>query len=215
MGTISSAKLAGTSLILGPLITTICYFIQQISAPIDSDSYGDVSAIAKAIQDGGSIITITSVIIPLSLTMLVYGIFFILSELRGNGEALVGYARIPMLIGLAGWTYTAAIGITITNWADGDAGAFITIWGVGQAAQIMFGLGFTAAFLAIASRDEYNSTLAYIAAAIALLATILSIVQLVTNDGTTASTMGLIVGITYIIHTIYAIYLGRGLLSRA
>ena len=79
----------------------------------------------------------------------------------------------------------------------------------------MFGLGFTAAFLAIASRDEYNSTLAYIAAAIALLATILSIVQLVTNDGTTASTMGLIVGITYIIHTIYAIYLGRGLLSRA
>ena len=57
--------------------------------------------------------------------------------------------------------------------------------------------------------------LAYIAAAIALLATILSIVQLVTNDGTTASTMGLIVGITYIIHTIYAIYLGRGLLSRA
>ena len=215
MGTISSAKLAGTSLILGPLITTICYFIQQISAPIDSDSYGDVSAIAKAIQDGGSIITITSVIIPLSLTMLVYGIFFILSELRGNGEALVGYAKIPMLIGLAGWTYTAAIGITITNWADGDAGAFITIWGVGQAAQIMFGLGFTAAFLAIASRDEYNSTLAYIAAAIALLATILSIVQLVTNDGTTASTMGLIVGITYIIHTIYAIYLGRGLLSRA
>ncbi len=215
MGTISSAKLAGTSLILGPLITTICYFIQQISAPTDSDSYGDVSAIAKAIQDGGSIITITSVIIPLSLTMLVYGIFFILSELRGNGEALVGYARIPMLIGLAGWTYTAAIGITITNWADGDAGAFITIWGVGQAAQIMFGLGFTAAFLAIASRDEYNSTLAYIAAAIALLATILSIVQLVTNDATTASTMGLIVGITYIIHTIYAIYLGRGLLSRA
>ena len=215
MGTISSAKLAGTSLILGPLITTICYFIQQISAPIDSDSYGDVSAIAKAIQDGGSIITITSVIIPLSLTMLVYGIFFILSELRGDGEALVGYARIPMLIGLAGWTYIAAIGITITNWAGGDAGAFITIWGVGQAAQIMFGLGFTAAFLAIASRDEYNSTLAYIAAAIALLATILSIVQLVTNDGTTASTMGLIVGITYIIHTIYAIYLGRGLLSRA
>ena len=79
MGTISSAKLAGTSLILGPLITTICYFIQQISAPTDIDSYGDVSAIAKAIQDGGSIITITSVIIPLSLTMLVYGIFFILS----------------------------------------------------------------------------------------------------------------------------------------
>ena len=215
MGTISSAKLAGTSLILGPLITTSCYFIQQISAPTDIDSYGDVSAIAKAIQDGGSIITITSVIIPLSLTMLVYGIFFILSELRGNGEALVGYAKIPMLIGLAGWTYTAAIGITITNWAGGDAGAFITIWGVGQAAQIMFGLGFTAAFLAIASRDEYNSTLAYIAAAIALLATILSIVQLVTNDGTTASTMGLIVGITYIIHTIYSIYLGRGLLARA
>ena len=215
MGTISSAKLAGTSLILGPLLTTICYFIQQIAAPIDVDSYGDVAAALAANQAGGSIITITSIIIPLALTMLVYGIFSILSEIRGNGEALVGYAKIPMLIGLAGWTYIAAIGITITNWAGGDAGAFITIWGVGQAAQIMFSLGFTAAFLAIASRDEYNSTLAYIAAAIALLATILSIVQLVTNDGNTASTMSLIVGITYIIHTIYAIYIGRGLLSRA
>ncbi|MDP6722927.1 MAG: hypothetical protein QGF59_29960, partial [Pirellulaceae bacterium] len=122
---------------------------------------------------------------------------------------------IPMVIGLAGWTYTEGITITIANWAGGDAGAFITLWGVGQAAQIMFSLGFTAAFLAIASRDEYNSTLAYIAAAIALLATILSIVQLVTNDGTTAATMSGIVGITYIIHTIYAIYLGRGLLARA
>ncbi len=154
-------------------------------------------------------------IIPLALTMLLYGMFFVLSEIRGNGEALVGYAKIPMVIGLAGWTYTAGMGITITNWAGSDAGTFITIWGVGQAAGIMFSLGFTAAFLAIASRDEYNSTLAYIAAAIALLATILSIVQLVTNDGNTAATMGSIVGITYIIHTIYAIYIGRGLLSRA
>ena len=215
MGTISSAKLAGTSLILGPVITVICYFIQQIAAPIDGDSYGDVAAALAANQAGGSIITITSVIIPLALTMLLYGMFFILSEIRGNGEALVGYAKIPMVIGLAGWTYTAGMGITITNWAGSDAGAFITIWGAGQAAGIMFSLGFTAAFLAIASRDEYNSTLAYIAAAIALLATILSIVQLVTNDGNTAATMGSIVGITYIIHTIYAIYIGRGLLSRA
>ena len=91
----------------------------------------------------------------------------------------------------------------------------MTIWGMGQFSGIMFSLGFTAAFLTIASRDGYNSTLAYIAAAIALLATILSIVGLVTNDGNTAATMQGIVGITYIIHTIYAIYLGRGLLSRA
>ena len=215
MGTISKTRLAGFSIILGPVITVICYFIQQFAAPVDIESYGDVAAAAAANQAGGSIITITSIIIPLALTMLVYGIFFILSEIRGNGEALVGYAKIPMLIGLAGWTYTSGIAITITNWAGADAGAFITIWGAGQVAGIMFSLGFTAAFLAIASRDEYNSTLAYIAAAIALLATILSIVQLVTNDGNTAATMGSIVGITYIIHTIYAIYIGRGLLSRA
>ena len=75
--------------------------------------------------------------------MLVYGIFSILSEIRGNGEALVGYAKIPMLIGLAGWTYTSGIGITITNWAGADAGAFITIWGAGQVAGIMFSLGFS------------------------------------------------------------------------
>ena len=30
MGTISTAKLAGISLILGPVITVVCYFIQQL-----------------------------------------------------------------------------------------------------------------------------------------------------------------------------------------
>ena len=104
MGTISKTRLAGLSLILGPVITTICYFIQQIAAPVDGDSYGDVAAALAANQAGGSIITITSVIIPLALTMLLYGMFFILSEIRGNGEALVGYAKIPMVIGLAGWS---------------------------------------------------------------------------------------------------------------
>ena len=215
VGTISKARLAGFSLILGPVITVICYFIQQFIASSPSGSWGDAAAAGETLRAAGPAVTITSVIIPLALTMLLYGVFFILSEFRGNGEALVGYAKIPMLIGLAGWTYTVGITITFANWGGADAGSFITVWGVNQVSSIMFSLGFTAAFWAIASRYEYNRVLAYGATALALLATSLSIVQLVTSDGAVAALMQSIIGITYIIHTIYSIYLGRGLLARA
>lgn len=214
MGRISAAKLAGISLILGPVITVICYFIQTIASPSSGESWGDIAIGAKALKDLGATGTVTGIIIPLSLTMLLYGVFFILNEIRGDGEALVGYAKIPMLIGLAGWTYTSGLSIMVANWTGGED-TMMTIWGMGQFSGIMFSLGFTAAFLAIASRDGYNSVLAYIAAAIAFLAVILSIVQLLTSDGSVAATMVSIVGITYIIHTIYSIHLGRGLLSRA
>lgn len=214
MGRISAAKLAGISLILGPAITVICYFVQTIASPSTGESWGNVVVGAAALEDLGATGTITGIIIPLSLTMLLYGVFFILNEIRGNGEALVGYAKIPMVIGLAGWTYTSGLSIMVANYPGGED-TMMAIWGIGQFSGIMFSLGFTAAFLAIASRDGFNSTLAYVAAAIALIAMILSIVQLLTSDGSVAVNMQSIVGITYIIHTIYLIYLGRGLLSRA
>ena len=79
-------------------------------------------------------------------------------------------------------------------------------------AGIFFSLGFSAIFFAMASRNEYNSVLANIAALVALLAFVLSIIGFASTE--IGELMTQIVGVTYIIHTIYAIYIGRGLLTR-
>ncbi len=213
-GTISSAKLAGTSLILGPVITVICYFIQQSAISLSADEWGNAAAAAEKLRSASVLSNVTSLIIPLALTMFVYGIFFILNEIRGNGEALVGFAKIPILIGLAGWVYGSGVGITVTNWPGGDTNMF-TLWGLGQISSVMFAIGATAGFLAIASRNDYNSTLAYGAAVVGFVGIITSVVGILTSDGSVAANMTLIVGITYIIHTLYSVYLGRGLLSRS
>ena len=70
MGRISAAKLAGISLILGPVITVICYFIQTIASPSSGESWGDIAIGAKALKDLGATGTVTGIIIPLSLALL-------------------------------------------------------------------------------------------------------------------------------------------------
>jgi len=77
---------------------------------------------------------------------------------------------------------------------------------------IFFSLGFTAIFFAMASREEYNSMLANIAALVAVLAFVLSIIGFASTE--LGELMTQLVGVTYIVHTIYAVYIGRGLLTR-
>ena len=85
MGTISTAKLAGISLILGPVITVVCYFIQQLVIFADVE-WGNAASWAAAAAAQGPAMVATSIIVPLSLMMLVYGILFIANEIRGNGN---------------------------------------------------------------------------------------------------------------------------------
>jgi len=84
--------------------------------------------------------------------------------------------------------------------------------GMNGIAGIFFSLGFTAIFFAMASREEYNSMLANIAALVAVLAFVLSIIGFASTEF--GELMTQLVGVTYIVHTIYAVYIGRGLLTR-
>lgn len=216
MGNISTPKLAGASLILGPVITCVCYFIQQLVIFADVE-WGSAASWAAAAADGGATMVATSIIIPLSLMMLAYGIFFIANEIRGNGngDALASYSSPMILIGLIGFVLSAGIFISVTNFpnpADAAEAAMLAASGINSIAGIFFSLGFAAIFFAMASRDEYNSMLANIAGLIGLLAFVLSVIGLASPGSNQIMTS--IVGVTYLIHTVYAIYIGRGLLAR-
>ena len=216
MGTISIAKLAGISLILGPVITVVCYFIQQLVIFANVE-WGNAASWAAAAADGKAATVATSIIVSLSLMMLVYGILFIANEIRGNGNgnALASYSVPLILIGLTGFVLSSGIFVAAATFPKPAAAAAAVVLagsGMNGMAGIFFSLGFSAIFFAMASRDEYNSVLANIAALVALLAFVLSIIGFASTE--LGELMTQIVGVTYIIHTIYATYIGRGLLTR-
>ena len=216
MGTISTAKLAGISLILGPVITVVCYFIQQLVIFADVE-WGNAASWAAAAADHGPAMVATSIIVPLSLMMLVYGILFIANEIRGNGngDALARYSVPLILIGMTGFVLSSGNFVAATIFPEPAAAAeavFLAAAGMNGIGGIFFSLGFTAIFFAMASREEYNSMLANIAALVAVLAFVLSIIGFASTE--LGELMTQLVGVTYIVHTIYAVYIGRGLLTR-
>ena len=179
--------------------------------------WGSAASWAAAAADGRSATVATSIIVSLSLMMLVYGILFIANEIRGNGNgnALASYSVPLILIGLTGFVLSSGIFVAAATFPEpAAAAAAVVLAGAGMngMAGIFFSLGFSAIFFAMASRDEYNSVLANIAALVALLAFVLSIIGFASTE--LGELMTQIVGVTYIIHTIYAIYIGRGLLTR-
>ena len=153
--------------------------------------------------------------------MFVHGIFFIANEIRGGGDgaALAGSAMPFIMVGFIGIVAVSGLTIAGANITDAAGQGFMTAVSVGTVAAginaiagIFFGIGFILIFLAIASRDEYNSTLAYIAAIAAVVAVVVSIIAISNTEQ--AQLMTQIIGITYIIHVIYFIILGRSVLSR-
>ena len=171
--------------------------------------------------DASELSIATSVLIAFGVALFVHGIFFIANEIRsgGDGAALAGSAMPFIMVGFIGIVAVSGLTIAGANITDAAGQGFMTAVSVGTVAAginaiagIFFGIGFTLIFLAIASRDEYNSTLAYIAAIAAVVAVVVSIIA-ISNTGQ-AQLMTMIIGITYIIHVIYFIILGQSVLSR-
>ena len=216
MGSISTLKVAAISLILGPVIATICYFVQQLFVFADVE-YGSSASWASLAAENASLTVITSIIIPLALMMLVYALLYIANEIRGNGngDALASYSVPLLMVGFIGFVFSSGISISAANFPEPAAAAsaaFLTAAGINAISGIFFSIGFAAIFFAMATRDEYNSNLAKIAGLLALVSTVAGVVGLVASDSNELMTM--ITGITYIVHTLYAIYIGRGLLKR-
>jgi len=214
MGTMSKNKLAGWSLILGPTICLICYFIQQLGI-IGGAEWGNAKSIGTALTNGGALTTVISIVIPLGLGLLLYGFLHILNGIRGNGngDALASFGLPFLFIGSAGFMLASGTGVVQASYPEAAESLTYVFWAIGGIAGMFFTVGFSAAFFAMGSRDEYNSTLANANGLIAAVAFVLSVIGLLfIKDLNQITTQ--IVGVTYVIHTIYAIILGRGLIGQ-
>ena len=208
MGTISTRQVAGLSLVVGPLVAVVCYFIQQFG--VSPDIWTDPASVAAALAGGGALTVVTSIVIPIAIGGLVFGIFFIADGIvgNGNGDALARYSKLLILIGFAGFVYGSGTQVLVANYPEATSAVY-TGWAISGVSGVFFSLGFLAIFLAMASRAEYNAALANAAAGVAVVAVVCSIIGTASKDLNQVMTLG--VGITYLIHTIYAIYLGRTL----
>ena len=116
-----------------------------------------------------------------------------------------------MLIALAGYAYANGFPIILVNNPDMGIDAIYAQWAIFSMSGILFTLAFLITFSAMGSRDEYKGTFNTVAIWVAVLAVACSIIGFV-NSGL-GGTMTQIVGVTYLVHTVYAISLGRGMLA--
>ena len=208
MGDISVNKLGGLSLIVGPIIALVFYFIQQfgvIGADVDP---ADGNAVVAALAGNSSLATLTAIGITVGLIILLHGIVRLAME---SSDALSSLGMKFVIVGTVGWVVasalTAAIAGDITN-----GGLYGGSSAINQFSAIVWSLGFLLVALGISGRDYINKNVAYVVALVALVSLVVSVIG--GFESSTLQTMNLIGGICYIIFTLWNIWLGKDMLAR-
>ena len=208
MGDISVNKLGGLSLIVGPVVALVFYFIQQLGVIGSDVDPADGTAVVMALTGNSSLATITAIGISIGLIILLHGIVRLAME---SSDALSSLGMKFVIVGTVGWVVasalTAAIAGDITN-----GGLYGGSSAINQFSAIVWSLGFLLVVLGISGRDYINKNVAYVVALVALVSLVVSVIG--GFDSSTLQTMNLIGGICYIIFTLWSIWLGKDMLVR-
>lgn len=228
MGTISVTKLGGWSLILGPVIILVFYFLQPGVAIIDVADPANVAAALPAIINNATLSKLTSIAIPVGLLVLVYGIISFQKHIsaNGNGDALSRYGALFILVGVLGWitglgANLAIAGATVpatpipAEAIPGIIGAYGVLYamtlGIGTVSGIVAATGFLALTLAVYTRDDFNKNFALVAAIAAAVQIVTVIIGGV--DSGQLQLMNNIGGVIFLIHTAWLITVGLKLIK--
>jgi len=208
MGDISVNKLGGLSLIVGPVVCLVFYFIQQLGVIGSDVDPADGNAVVAALAGNSSLATLTSIGISIALIIMLHGIVRLAFE---SSDALSSLGMKFVIVGTVGWVIasglTAAIAGDINN-----GGLYGGALGINQFSGIVWSLGFLLVVLGVSGRDYINKNVAYVVALVALVGLVTGIIG--GFDTSTLQTMNLIGGICYIIFTLWSIWLGKDMMAR-
>ena len=208
MGDISVNKLGGLSLIVGPVVCLVFYFIQQLGVIGSDVDPADGNAVVMALTSNSSLATLTSIGISIALIIMLHGIVRLAFE---SSAALSSLGIKFVIVGTVGWVIasglTAAIAGDINN-----GGLYGGALGLNQFSGIVWSLGFLLVVLGVSGRDYINKNVAYVVALVALVGLVTGIIG--GFDTSTLQTMNLIGGICYIIFTLWSIWLGKDMMAR-
>ena len=208
MGDISVNKLGGLSLIVGPVVALVFYFIQQLGVIGSDVDPADGNAVVAALAGNSSLATLTAIGITVGLIILLHGIVRLTME---SSDALSSLGMKFVIVGTVGWVVasalTAAIAGDITN-----GGLYGGSSAINQFSAIVWSLGFLLVVLGVSGRDYINKNVAYVVALVALVSLVVSVIG--GFESSTLQTMNQIGGICYIIFTLWSIWLGKDMLAR-
>tara|TARA_B100001245_G_C22730929_1_gene354832 strand:+ start:48 stop:677 length:630 start_codon:yes stop_codon:yes gene_type:complete len=208
MGDISVNKLGGLSLIVGPVVALVFYFIQQFGVIGSDVDPADGNAVVMALTGNSSLATITAIGITVGLIILLHGIVRLAME---SSDALSSLGMKFVIVGTVGWVVASALTAAIAGDIN-NGGLYGGSLGINQFSSIVWSLGFLLVVLGISGRDYINKNVAYVVGLVALVSLVVSVIG--GFDSSTLQTMNLIGGICYIVFTLWSIWLGKDMLAR-
>ncbi len=219
MGTISVNKLAGYSMVVGPVLALICYFITPGGMFIEPADPAKPSEVVAALQGNATLSAITGILVPVGLIVFFSGLSLFVANMSGGSGHAIARLGLPMvLISIIGWVIGSGISIGISGAGDGGAAmvaAFVPtqvgITAISTLGTILFGLGTMLIACAASTRDENNTYMAYVASLAGIVAVVTGVVGGLSSDHLGLMTQ--IGGVCFLVFTIWSIIIGLAMSS--
>ena len=219
MGTISVNRLAGLSLIFGPIIAFVFFLIEPGGLLIDSAEVSDAVGSITAKGANAALTNVTNIGIILGLTLIVSGLYALMRNvtLQGNGKALVQMGFFMVFVGLTGWIFAGGVDFILADAQTSDQiSGSVPVYYAGSAllyaGGIAVGFGGFIFALGLSTRDDFNRIISLLAALVSLAVMVFFMVAILNNDG--RDTFISLARSFYVLLVIWYGYLGLGLMKR-
>ncbi|MCY4474194.1 MAG: hypothetical protein OXC83_02020 [Chloroflexi bacterium] len=219
MGTISVNRLAGLSLIFGPVIAFVFFLIEPGGLLIDSAEVSDAVGTITAKSANAALTNVTNIATILGLALILSGLYALMRNvtLQGNGKALVQMGFFMIFVGLTGWILTGGVDFILadaetTEQISGSVPVYYVGAALLYAGGIALGFGGFIFALGLSTRDDFNRIISLLAAIVSL-AVMIFFMMAVLDNGARDTFISLARG-CYVLLVIWYGYLGFGLMKR-
>ncbi len=222
MGTISVNRLAGLSLIFGPIIAFVFFLMEPGGLLIDSAKVSDAAGSITAKGANAALTNVTNIGIILGLTIILSGLYALMRNvtLQGNGKALVQMGFFMIFVGLTGWILSGGMDFILadaqTQTGDLTMGSVVPVYNVGfallYAGGIALGFGGFIFALGLSTRDDFNRIISLLASLVSLAVMVFFMIAVLNNEG--PDTFITLARGFYVLLVIWYGYLGFVLMNR-
>ena len=219
MGAISVNRLAGLSLILGPIIAFVFFLIEPGGLLIDSADVSDAVGSITAKGANAALTNVTNIGIILGLVIILSGLYALMRNvtLQGNGKALVQMGFFMIFVGLTGWILAGGMDFILADAQTSDQiMGSVPVYYIGSA--LLYAGGITLGFggfifaLGLSTRDDFNRIISLLAALVSLAVMVFFMIAVLSNDG--LDTFITLARGFYVLLVIWYGYLGFVLMNR-
>ena len=219
MGTISVNRLAGLSLIFGPIIAFVFFLIEPGGLFIDSVKVSDAAGSITAKESNAALTNITNIAIILGLAIILSGLYALMRNvtLQGNGKAFVQMGFFMTFVGVAGWILSGGMDFILADVKIPDQiSAGVPVYYAGSAlfyaGGITLGFGGFIFALGLSTRDDFSQIISLLAALVSLIIMVCFVVAILDNGS--RDTFITIARGFYVLLVIWYGYLGVGMMNR-